>query len=456
LYLEKSRGEKTMWRKIGGLALLLALLVGSVSALSLSNPVPASGSVLLGDGTETFSISTDVAGTVGKLWINNGSSWLSYDMNCASGTSCVATPNLVSFVDMGVYAFYFVVDGVNDPAFPGTHSFSIDRVPSAPTGLVCTGLTEDTLALDWNNNPEADIAHYELQRDGVTVVNVTGSAYNDSGLVTGQNYTFRVRSADGIGQVSGWSSSVVCAPQDMTPPADPAVFPPTGSTVVTSNFIVNVNYAENVSLRVMSGSSVIVDLGYCQACVWNLTLPFEGTFNYELSAKDQSVAHNERRTPWAITYDAGVPFNLSGSVVGAPFFRKVTYRMLKDEGNNGGTDFWSLETNLSYYRFHNIRPIMTDITDIVTNTTVVRVNEDVQPVFFCALNPLTLYWTGSGYSYGIDNVITGSLPIDGQCASPDPSGVNTVTGYMSIPIMAGLPYGMDRYRWTIGWDATLV
>ena len=93
--------------------------------------------------------------------------------------------------------------------------------PAAPTGLAATA-GDTTVASDWADSPEADIAYYTVQRstDGeVTwsdVSSTTTSRYDDTAVVNGSTYHYRGTATDGSGNPSEPSVVVTATPMAAT------------------------------------------------------------------------------------------------------------------------------------------------------------------------------------------------------------------------------------------------
>jgi len=109
-----------------------------------------------------------------------------------------------------------------------------DLPPAAPTGLgAVPGTGEGEIDVSWNANDEPDLDHYRLERDdnpsfsspsSFTTIN---THYNDSGLVPGDTYYYRVFAVDAGSNESDPSSTDSAVATDL-PPA-----PPTGLIAVT-------------------------------------------------------------------------------------------------------------------------------------------------------------------------------------------------------------------------------
>ncbi|MDQ3664630.1 MAG: beta-propeller fold lactonase family protein, partial [Actinomycetota bacterium] len=98
--------------------------------------------------------------------------------------------------------------------------------PAAPSGLVATG-GDGSVALDWADNAESDLAGYDVFRATVAggpyvkanVDRLTASSYTDGGLTNGTQYFYVVRAVDASGNVSGDSAEVSATPQAPPPSA---------------------------------------------------------------------------------------------------------------------------------------------------------------------------------------------------------------------------------------------
>ena len=133
------------------------------------------------------------------------------------------------------YRVYAVDAGSNQSASSSAVSaVAADLAPAAPTGLVAvTGADEGDIDLDWDDNIEADLDHYVVERadnpsfTGSTTFNVGASQYADSGLVPGETYHYRVYAVDAGSNQSASSSAVSAVAADLAPAA------PTGLVAVT-------------------------------------------------------------------------------------------------------------------------------------------------------------------------------------------------------------------------------
>ena len=98
--------------------------------------------------------------------------------------------------------------------------------PSPPDGLHATTVTPVLVSLAWQAGADAEsgISHYRVYRDGAYRGQTAGLSYNDTTVVPGTGYAYRVSAVNGAGLESAATDELtVNTPADPEPPA-----PPTG------------------------------------------------------------------------------------------------------------------------------------------------------------------------------------------------------------------------------------
>ena len=129
-----------------------------------------------------------------------------------------------------------------------TSEFSANKVvsdditaPQAPTGLTARA-SEGSVALDWDDNAEPDLAGYSVYRSTtnggpytkITTSPLSASAYTDSQVVADTTYYYVVTATDLVVNESDFGSEASAfTPSDTTPPETTLDSGPTGT--VTSN-----------------------------------------------------------------------------------------------------------------------------------------------------------------------------------------------------------------------------
>jgi fibronectin type 3 domain-containing protein len=138
----------------------------------------------------------------------------------------------------GTIYYYRVIaiDLAGNESAPSDTVFAVapDSYPSPPTGLTAvSGPGEGEIHLSWNANPEPDIDRYRLERatspdfePGSEPFETPATSYQDSGLVPGDTYYYRVIAIDVGGHWSDPGEVVSEVALDLVPTA------PTGLTAV--------------------------------------------------------------------------------------------------------------------------------------------------------------------------------------------------------------------------------
>jgi parallel beta-helix repeat protein len=95
--------------------------------------------------------------------------------------------------------------------------------PSAPTGLVATA-GDSSVALDWADNTEGDLAGYNVYRSTTSgsygaalITGLTASSYTDNTVTNGTTYYYVVTAVDTSSNESAYSSEVSALPQAPQP-----------------------------------------------------------------------------------------------------------------------------------------------------------------------------------------------------------------------------------------------
>jgi len=171
-------------------------------------------------------------------WADNGESDLShYEVSRAATSggaySVIALTGLTSsYSDTGLSAstyYYYVVkavdvsdneSGYSPEASATTHAEPDTTPPDAPTGLTAEAMGEAQIDLNWADNDDSDLSHYNVYRaqgEGGPYMSVasdlTDSSYSDMGLTASTTYYYVVRAVDTSNNESG-NSSVALARTD--------------------------------------------------------------------------------------------------------------------------------------------------------------------------------------------------------------------------------------------------
>lgn len=157
--------------------------------------------------------------------------------------------------------YYYVVTAVdtsgNESAF-SSEVFGTPTditAPAVPTGLSGLGGDND-VALDWDDNSDADFDYYNIYRSstsgsGYVLIadNLVESQHVEFQLINGTTYYYVVTAVDTSGNESAFSEESSATPLDFDPPAVP-----TGLIAVASDSEVELDWADNIDFDFASYS----------------------------------------------------------------------------------------------------------------------------------------------------------------------------------------------------------
>jgi len=438
-----------MRRIISILMVLIAIVSLSTSVLAdlqWNQITPADGSTIPGDMTELFDMEVNETVTSSFLYLNGAGP---YAMTFAGNRTNTVRDTLV-LSEGFTYPLYYVTNGHISP----TYTFYLDKFPVAPTwGGSPYASGETSVDLDWNDNSEADIASYNVYRNGSNIGSSATSDYTDNTVVVGEVWSYTVTAVDAIAQEGVASSAQVVLIQDSTPPVVPTISLPSPATYTTLTPSVNLSYGENVSLQVWSGSTMIQNLGYCVACQWNPTFTSDGTYMFEFRAYDASS--NGRNTSYTLIVDS-VATNVTVYVADAihliggdsPIVVKGT--ALSTTPN----DYWLLAWDLSMYGGDYIR---TTLADMSSASQTIDVTGDSAPFTFCSedYDSMAIDFDGTGNTYNVENTYNEGVNAL-TCVDTDPTGETAYRVYKKIPVPGGLTVDQFVLDYEHGLYSTII
>jgi lysophospholipase L1-like esterase/chitodextrinase len=93
-----------------------------------------------------------------------------------------------------------------------------DAPPTAPANVRVTGLTTDSITLDWSaSTDDSEVDGYRIYRNGTQVGSSVVTGFTDDGLSPGSTHTYNVRAVDDSSQLSPSSNSAVATTAQPTP-----------------------------------------------------------------------------------------------------------------------------------------------------------------------------------------------------------------------------------------------
>jgi chitodextrinase len=115
--------------------------------------------------------------------------------------------------------------------------------PSIPANLQVTGVTTNSVSLDWNDSTDnVGVTGYSILRNGTEIGTSSSSSFVSAGLNPATTYSFLVRARDAAGNTSGNSATVSATTASLPPTPD------TQAPTTPDNFRVTATTTNSVSL----------------------------------------------------------------------------------------------------------------------------------------------------------------------------------------------------------------
>lgn len=155
-------------------------------------------------------------------------------------------------------------------SFPNSGGGGADnQAPSAPTNLNFGNVSSTFVKLTWNPSTDnVSVMAYDIFRDGVQVMNINATAWNDTNQTAGSTHQYIIKARDASGNVSSGSNQVtVNFPSGVGGAGDTQ--PPSAPTNLTFNNVTN----NGVTLN------------------WNAASDNNGILDYIVYYDDVDVAH---------------------------------------------------------------------------------------------------------------------------------------------------------------------
>ncbi|MGC9455659.1 MAG: fibronectin type III domain-containing protein, partial [Phycisphaerae bacterium] len=210
--------------------------------------------------------------------------------------------------------------------------------PAAPTNLTATAVSSTQIDLDWDDNSEPDLDHYNIHRSTTSRVKgnpsdfyttCTPSNYSDMAVSAGTTYYYKVLAVDTAGDESDPSNEASATPAgDTTPPAAPTNL----SASVVSGSQIDLDWDDNTegdldgyNVYRDTSSGVPVDAGYqiatgvASSSYSDTTVDDQTTYYYVVTAVDtasnESAASNEASATTPDETPPAAPTNLTATGV---------------------------------------------------------------------------------------------------------------------------------------------
>ncbi len=130
-------------------------------------------------------------------------------------TSSIVVTGTVNTASAGTYTLnYNVSDTAGNAATQVSRTVNVNEpagdteAPTVPTNLVASNITETTATLSWNaSSDNVGVTAYEVFSNGTSIVTVTSTGANITGLTANTSYSYTVRANDAAGNSSANSNT---------------------------------------------------------------------------------------------------------------------------------------------------------------------------------------------------------------------------------------------------------
>jgi parallel beta-helix repeat protein len=211
------------------------------TTLDITAPIPPSGLMVKNIGghemTLTWNPSTDLDVMGYHIFINNTGADASGPFHKLFTLPLLTTQIIIpGLLEETTYYFTIVAfdevpnDSVYSEVVSGT---TLDiTAPTAPTGLTAIAISDSEIVLNWNANPEPDIAGYFIYMNAsgqsawgefqpIHMVIGTETEYTVTGVIEQVIYYFKIKAFDEVPNNSSFSNMAYATVPDISPPSTP-------------------------------------------------------------------------------------------------------------------------------------------------------------------------------------------------------------------------------------------
>lgn len=303
-------------------------------------------------GTLEVLVSSDNGASYTSLWSTSGSqgnSWLAANIDLSAYAGSVITLQFNGTTGSG-WSSDIAIDAISI-----TSTAPDTEIPTAPTSLVASNITENSTDLSWTAATDnIGVTSYNIYQDATLLTSATTTNTSVTGLTASTTYTFTIEALDAAGNVSPMSSGldITTLSPDITPPTQPTNLS-ANNTTDTSTQLSWTASTDNVGVtgyEVYQDDLLITTVTTTTHPVSNLSP--ETTYTYKVKALDLagngsvfSNSLNVTTLATTVTYCSS-----QGSDVSFEYIDYVGIGGIDNTtGANGGyADFTNLVGNVAY------------------------------------------------------------------------------------------------------------
>jgi fibronectin type 3 domain-containing protein len=224
--------------------------------------------------------------------------------------------------------------------------------PTTPSNLTATAVSSSQVNLSWTAATDnVGVAGYQVERCSGTgcstftqLATPTGTVYSDTGLTASTVYSYRVRAADGAGNLSGYSNTVTATTQaavDNTPPSQPTNLTATSvsSSQINLSWTASTDNVGVTSYQIErcqgAGCTTFTQIATQSGTTYSdMSLAASSVYNYRVRATDAAGNLSTYSAIANATTAAGTP---TGGTIAAYAFSEGSGSVTADSSGNGNS-----------------------------------------------------------------------------------------------------------------------
>jgi fibronectin type 3 domain-containing protein len=234
-------------------------------------------------------------GTLSIVYAMDYAYWVTVKLEAFANDLKGSTASAYATFDLPGEATDYTNEKVDPPGNPSPFG----RSKSCYVDLTVTLLSTSQLALTWQKSPTAN--HYHVYRNGIFIANATQNTYTDTGLVSGTEYCYQIRSVDAAGTESSFTGKVCNST---------FVLPPTGLTATAlSPTQIRISWTASPGA---TGYNIYRDAGFIKSVastsIVDSPLTADTTYCYAVSSINAAGEASDKSSQvCAMTRSAGPP-----------------------------------------------------------------------------------------------------------------------------------------------------
>jgi fibronectin type 3 domain-containing protein len=290
----------------------------------------------------TWDASTDNVGVTNYRIIRDGSTLITIgavtSYSDTSVSAATAYEYTVKAIDAATNA-----SGPSNAADVTTPGAGDTTNPSDPTNLTATAVSGSQINLAWTGSTDnVGVTNYEIFRGGSLLTTVGAvTAYSDTGLANGTQYSYKVRALDAANNMSGFSSPVSATTFDTAPPSNPTNLTATavGTTRADLAWTAATDNVGVTNYEIFRGGVLLTMVGAVTSYS-DTSVTTGSTYSYQVRALDAASNRSIFSNTATVTMgDTVVPSNPTNLGATAAAYNRIDLAWTASTDNVGVTNY---------------------------------------------------------------------------------------------------------------------